>query len=117
MHANKIFLVIQGTADVNSKITQAEFAKTIDFLAVPFSGYLKTRKYGTAPPSEPAMNEQSDGLKPLDLSDEDKEALEAVHLHWNRNMYMIESFTTDIIDGRIPRLEVGNLTLVPVTVE
>ena len=100
---------------MNSKITQAEFSKTIDFLAVPFSGYLKKPQNGTAPPNEPAADVPSDGLKPLDLSDEDKEALEAVHTHWNRNMYMIESFTTDIIDGRIPRLEVGNLSLVPVT--
>lgn len=49
------------------------------------------------------------------MSTEDVEVLKALRAHHGKDTTGgIANFSTDVIDGRVPRLERGNLTLVPV---
>ncbi|RAQ52676.1 radH flavin-dependent halogenase [Aspergillus flavus] len=81
--------IIQGTSDVSTKLTQAEFSHTLNFVLKAFD-----RKIGG------------------DLTSEEEEKIyEDIRKTQSQNMSNIESFTTDIIDGRLPRLLRGKLGL------
>ncbi|KAL4954430.1 FAD/NAD(P)-binding domain-containing protein [Aspergillus filifer] len=99
--------VIQGEADTATSITQAEFTRTIEFLAKAL---------------DPSL---------LDLIEEDPELLEkllhggqegedegemailtAMRMSQGAEIFSLGNFTTDVVDGRVPRLERGALTLV-----
>jgi hypothetical protein len=48
------------------------------------------------------------------LSPEDKEVLQALRVHHSQNTLNLQSFTTDVVNGLVPKLERGSLTLVAV---
>ena len=82
-------LVIQGTADVSTKLTQAEFSNALDFVVEAFD------RKGEA-----------------DLKNEkDQKIFEEIRRTQSQNMDNIQSFTMDVIDGRLPRLMRGKLGL------
>ena len=113
--SSNFYSVIQGTADATNKLTQAEFSKTIDFLTKALApdkrnpgrsivGY--SASDGTEAANARLMDEE--------ISSEDQEALQAIRIHHSQNILNLESFTTDVINGLVPRLEKGNLTLVSI---
>jgi hypothetical protein len=51
--------------------------------------------------------------KDKELSADDPEILTAIRWNHGRNLNP-ETFTTDVINGHVARLETGNLTLIPV---
>ncbi|KAL4886636.1 FAD/NAD(P)-binding domain-containing protein [Aspergillus karnatakaensis] len=100
--------VIQGEVDTSkSGITQAEFSTTINFLA------------NVLDPSREDLL-RGNGEKEEDISAairrEDAEAkmevLKAVRSGQEKEWYSMGNFTTDVVDGRVPRVERGGLTLV-----
>jgi hypothetical protein len=95
------FVVIQGTADATSKLTQAEFSKTIDYLSSAFGPVLNPD--GGETPTDPAN----------DVSEEDAKVLQDLRAYHSKDGVGMENFTTDVIDGLVPRLEKGRLTLMP----
>lgn len=86
-------LVIQGTADVSTKLTQSEFSKALDFVVKAFDRKGEADK----------------------TSEEELKIQEEIRTTQSQNMDNIESFTMDVIDGRLPRLLRGNLGLNSVT--
>ncbi|KAE8148643.1 hypothetical protein BDV25DRAFT_131063 [Aspergillus avenaceus] len=81
--------IIQGAADVSTKLTQAEFSHAFNFVVKAFD-----RKGET------------------DLTSEaDRKTISEIRRTQTQNMDNIESFTMDVIDGRLPRLVKGNLGL------
>jgi flavine halogenase len=89
-----LLLVIQGTADVSSKLTQSEFSKALDFVVKAF-----------------------DRKGEVDLTNEEEQKVfNEIRTTQSQNMDNIQSFTMDVIDGRLPRLERGNLGLNSVAV-
>ncbi len=99
--------MIQGTVDSSDKLSQAEFSKTIDFLIKAFDPSFtndSTKTNVGEGVKDPAREGQ--------LSAEDLDALRAIRTHHRSVVLNIDSFTTDIVDGRLPRLERGHLTLV-----
>ncbi|KAK5656804.1 hypothetical protein OQA88_4352 [Cercophora sp. LCS_1] len=100
--------VIQGTVDVSGKevsgkLTQAEFSKTIDFLAKAFDPKI----------IDGSATDGAEG-EARKLTEEDLEALRTIRTHHGAAVLNIDNFTTDVVDGRVPRLERGQLTLVQV---
>ena len=94
-HVNlPLSLVIQGTADVSTKLTQAEFSNALDFVVEAFD-----RK------GEADLKNQKD-----------QKIFEEIRKTQSQNMDNIQSFTMDIIDGRLPRLVRGKLGLDSVAV-
>lgn len=86
--------VIQGTADVSNKLTQAEFSSALGFVVKAFD------RKGEA-----------------DLTNEqEQKVLEEIRRTQSQNMDNIQSFTMDVIDGRLPRLVKGRLGLDTVAV-
>lgn len=96
--------VIQGTVDTSEKLTQAEFSKTLDFFIKAFDPAVIDASV------EGVVGEGVAG----GLSKEDLDALSAIRTHHGSSVLNIDSFTTDVVDGRVPRLERGRLTLVQV---
>ena len=97
--------MIQGTADATNKFTQQEFSQTINFLTQAF-----------LPPEYADATEAANAKARYDsLAPEEKEGLKALRTHHIQNVLGLEKFTTDVVDGRVPRLETGKLTLVLVT--
>jgi len=99
--------VIQGTVDSSDKLSQTEITKTIDFLIKAFDPKFTigaTKADGGEGVEDPARENL--------LSAEDLNALSAIRTHHSSVVLNIDSFTTDIVDGRLPRLERGHLTLV-----
>lgn len=94
--SNRI-IVIQGTADATDKLTQAEFSKTIDYLTQAFIG---------------PESERQKGAKSAPLSPQDREILDDIRKRHVHNICNVDSFTTDVIDNRVPRLQRGSLGLV-----
>lgn len=107
--------IIQGTADATNKLTQAEFSKTIDFLTKAFSPAFRNNLDNTGDGPAP---DGAEAAKPPPMDDgispEDREVLQALRTHHGQNTLNLDSFTTDVIDGRVPKLEKGELTLVSV---
>jgi hypothetical protein len=54
------------------------------------------------------------GAKAVGLTEDDLEALSALRSHHGSNVLNIDSFTTDVVDGRVPHLKRGGLTLLKV---
>lgn len=99
----------QGTVDSSDKLSQAEFSKTIDLLIKAFDPSLtndSTKTNFGEGVIEPAREGQ--------LSAEDLDALRAIRTYHSSVVLNIDSFNTDIVDGRLPKLERGHLTLVQV---
>ncbi|KAK3324861.1 hypothetical protein B0H66DRAFT_470293 [Apodospora peruviana] len=104
--------IIQGTADAGtSKLTQAEFSKTIDFLTKAFNPAINTQ-FKDANQEIVGEEPQPQAAAAQGLSPEDLEALQSIRIHHGKHTMGMDSFTTDVIDGLIPRLETGRLTLV-----
>lgn len=99
--------MIQGTVDSSSKLSQAELSKTLDFICKAFDPQYTTNDNPNAAEAlkEPAKEGQ--------LSAEDLDALKAIRTHHSSTVLNgLNSFTTDVVEGRLPRLERGRLTLV-----
>ncbi|KAH8879034.1 radH flavin-dependent halogenase [Thozetella sp. PMI_491] len=103
--------IIQGTADATSKFTQAEFSGTIDFVSKALTQEVQESEHVTQDPKKETMEM---GGKINGSSEEEQNAFRALRETHGQNILNINSFTTDIIDGRVPRLETGALTLVNV---
>ena len=99
--------VIQGTIDSSDKFSQTKFSKTIDFLI---------KAFGPSFTNDSTKKKVGEGVKDLDregrLSVEDLDAPREIHTHHSSVVLKIDSFTTDTVDGRLPRLKRCNLTLV-----
>ncbi|CEL03677.1 hypothetical protein ASPCAL04824 [Aspergillus calidoustus] len=103
--------VIQGTVDeTGGKITQAEFAKTIEFVMKAFDPNIFRDGVKNAPGQS---TDERDKAPAMELTGEDMEALRAIRMSHGLTTGYLEAFTTDVIQGRLPRLERGALTLVP----
>lgn len=100
-------IVIQGTVDSSDKLSQADFSKTLDFLIKAFDPTFTNDKTNTNV-SEAVKDSAREGK----LSAADLDALRAIRTHHSSVVLNIDSFTTDIVDGLLPRLERGHLTLV-----
>lgn len=120
--------IIQGTADSTSKVTQAELDKTLEFMTKAFEPTFhpkmeKMEKTETAPEANPNgdTNGSPNGETPLgskldkELTDTDRAAMSGFLKTQSTHTINMASFTTDVIDGRIPKLERGHLTLTSVT--
>jgi hypothetical protein len=88
-----------GTSD---KLTQAEFPETLKFLIKAF--HLKIVDAG----KDGALG----GAKSGGLTEDDLEALSALRSQHGSAVLNIDSFTTDLVEGCVPKLERGSLTLV-----
>ncbi|RDW81828.1 aromatic-ring hydroxylase-like protein [Coleophoma cylindrospora] len=86
--------IIQGTADVSTKLTQAEFSSALNFVVKAFD-----------------RKGQSDLT-----SEQERKAFDEIRKTQSQNMDNIQSFTMDVIDGRLPRLSTGKLGLNSVAV-
>ncbi|KAH8195389.1 hypothetical protein TruAng_010446 [Truncatella angustata] len=96
--------VIQGTSDSTDKFTQADLTKTVSFLTAALTPVMR-------PDGPDASQKPLLGKNEL-VGAEDEEALKALVMHHQSDTaHGLDKFTTDVIDGRIPRLERGNLTL------
>jgi hypothetical protein len=113
--------VIQGSADSGGKVTQAELGKTFNFLSKAWGdSFHHQRETPDDPQKLVAERKQTNGTvgktygSQLDkeLSDGDREAMACLLKEQRAYGNSINTFTTDIIDGRLPRLERGKLTLV-----
>ncbi|KAM0810163.1 putative Tryptophan 2-halogenase [Seiridium cardinale] len=103
--------IIQGTADATSKLTQIEFSKTIDFVIKAFNPAQQTHFVDA---NQEVVGETASQPLTTDIPPEQLETLQQIRIHHGKHTLSMESFTTDIIDGFVPRLETGKLTLVPV---
>ncbi|RDW78596.1 uncharacterized protein DSM5745_05448 [Aspergillus mulundensis] len=107
--------IIQGSVETPGGITKTEFSRTIDF-------FLKTldeqfeRNEEISDDDEPLgwgdpinkSRERSGGVE----DESDTEILKALRKSYGNNLLSIGGFTTDVVEGRVPRLERGRLTLV-----
>ncbi|TEY29808.1 hypothetical protein BOTCAL_0918g00010 [Botryotinia calthae] len=87
---------IQGAADATNKITQAEFAKTVAFLSRSVE-----QKFSAARDDEVFLDEA---------------ILNQFRQNQIQSAKTMNDFTTDIIDGRAPRLVKGSLGLIDLNV-
>ncbi|KAL4876136.1 FAD/NAD(P)-binding domain-containing protein [Aspergillus karnatakaensis] len=102
--------VIQGTVEISNNITQAEFSKTIDFLAKALDPSILSMLEDAHDPAE------LEKLMKASHGDEDEaemEVLTAIRMGQGAEIFGIGNFTTDVVHGMVPRLERGSLTLVP----
>ena len=104
---NFCFLVIQGQADATKSFSQAELDKTVQFLATAFQPISNPDSSEHINPEDPTTMVQ----RP-DLAAENAAAMKALALKQVSESAGVSAFTTDVIEGRLPRLERGNLTLV-----
>ena len=99
--------VIQGHADATKTFSQDELDKTIGFLTTALQ-----------PVFNPGPEEEIDQADPnavrqtSELGTEDVGAMKALTSHHIEDTSGVGRFTADVIDGRLPKLERGNLTLV-----
>ena len=121
-------VVIQGTADVNTKLTQSEVSKTVEFCLNAFSDKVPDdqvsvmRKVGLIADTSKTTTETANGhgtcreevtLKTLTPD----ELLLLKNIRARQMLRMedrlhIDNFAKDSIDGFVPYLERGNLGLV-----
>ncbi|KAL9047357.1 MAG: hypothetical protein Q9214_000041 [Letrouitia sp. 1 TL-2023] len=90
--------IIQGTSDTTNKLTQAEFSKSFHFCVKAFD------RYKNKADSQSPINEEEEKMFAEFRSTQAKT--------WNS----LQGFTTDVIDGRVPRLERGSLGLMSAVV-
>ncbi|KAJ0423113.1 FAD/NAD(P)-binding domain-containing protein [Aspergillus carlsbadensis] len=103
--------VIQGEADSTGKITQVEFAKTIEFVMKAFDPNIFREGVQAVPgQTEDEMNKAK--MPAVELTAEDMAALRAIRMSHGQTTGSLEAFTTDVIHGRLPLLQRGALTLV-----
>ena len=99
--------MIQGTVDSSDKLSRAELSNTIDFLI---------KAFDLSFTNDSTKTDVGEGVKDParegHLSAEDLDALHAMRMHHGSVVLNIDSFTTDIVNGRLPRFERGHLTLV-----
>src|SRR5271169_1620392 len=110
------FQVIQGTADVNGKLTQAEVSKTLDFCLNAFQD--------VAPEVREAVLQKVDGIDPntkengkfkASLTEEEQcvlKSIRAKQMLRTEDILHIDNFSADAIDGFAPKLKRGSLGLV-----
>ncbi|KAK6078946.1 hypothetical protein SCUP234_05872 [Seiridium cupressi] len=84
--------VTGGSQNDTGKITQEEFSHTYEFLIKAFKVHF----------------DHTDGLTKKDV-----DALQAFRSHQGSHIMNINSFTSEVIDGLVPSLKKGGLTLVP----
>ena len=117
-----LYKVIQGTAEVNGKLTQAEISQTLDFCLNAFqesapetraSVLQKVEGAGAAPD---ATTTTTDKVKlEANLTKEEEGVLKSIRARQmlrTEDILHIENFSADTIDGFAPHLERGRLGLV-----
>ena len=107
MITNFCLSVIQGQADATKSFSQAELDKTVQFLTTALQPTFNPGSSEYVNPEDPSALVQ----RP-DLATEDVEAMKALTAHHIEDCAGVSGFTADVIEGRLPRLERGNLTLV-----
>lgn len=122
-----IIAVIQGTSDINGKLTQAEISKTVDFCFNAFRPVDEAEKKAVLKKLENMSLEQNDPASDASKPKQTVEMLEATLtedetriLNTIRSRQMlrsedtinIENLAADVIDGRRINLERGSLGLV-----
>lgn len=107
--------VIQGTADVDSKLSQVELTKTLEFCSNAFEP--------VKPEDRSSMLEKL-GKNPgtayqVDLSPQQRTVVDHIRARQmmrTEDTMNINSFGTDAISGFVPNLKQGDLGLIPVAV-
>ncbi|TVY84588.1 Flavine halogenase aclH [Lachnellula suecica] len=99
--------VIQGTADATKAFTQEELSKTIHFLSTALQP-----AFNPGPEGSISNVEDKRAYENSSVSAEDIEAMQALTSHHIEDTSGVGRFTADVIDGFMPRMERGNLTLV-----
>ncbi|TAQ85368.1 hypothetical protein B7494_g6309 [Chlorociboria aeruginascens] len=118
--------IIQGTADVSTKLSQAELSKTLDFCTNAFEPTLPEEraavmeKLGTSGTTkvetDEKVKEKSEAFQANLTAEEERvmKHIRARQMMRTEDTLNIASFSTDIIDGYASRLERGNLGLVKI---
>ncbi|KAL8749484.1 MAG: hypothetical protein Q9199_007654 [Rusavskia elegans] len=119
--------IIQGTSDINGKLTQAEISKTVDFCFNAFRPVDEAEKKAVLKKLENVSLEQndpaSDGSKPKQtvemleatLTEDETRILNTIRgrqMLRSEDTINIENLAADVIDGRRINLERGSLGLV-----
>ncbi|QRD93406.1 hypothetical protein F9C07_7863 [Aspergillus flavus] len=110
--------IIQGTADVDKNLTQAEIAQTIEFCVQAFQT-ASTDEQDAVMTKVAAINSQNGtegALKELhaSLSADERRTLTTIQARQiirSEDQMNIDNFTIDVIDGMVPRLERSSLGL------
>ncbi|KAH8771592.1 hypothetical protein F5882DRAFT_452398 [Hyaloscypha sp. PMI_1271] len=98
--------VIQGTADVTKKFTQNDLDRTVRFLSTALQPVLNPTEENDPSPDNPS-HMMKGGVKPEDLK-----IIRNLMMQYLNDTTGTGGATADVIDGLVPRLERGNLTLV-----
>ncbi|KJK66575.1 Tryptophan halogenase [Aspergillus parasiticus SU-1] len=110
--------IIQGTADVDKNLTQAEIAQTIEFCVQAFQT-ASTDEQDAVMTKVAAINSQNGtegALRELhaSLSADERRTLTTIQARQiirSEDQMNIDNFTIDVIDGMVPRLERRSLGL------
>lgn len=98
--------MIQGTADATKKFTQADLDKTVGFLSTALQPVLNPRDDVDPTAKNPAAQMKGD------INMEDLKIIRALMTQYLDDTTGTGGITADVIDGLVPRLERGNLTLI-----
>lgn len=108
--------VIQGTADVSGKLTQAEVSKTLDFCLHAFQETAPEQREAVLQKVEDMERKTKEkGKFDANLSDEEHRVLKSIRARQmlrTEDILRIDNFSADTIDGFAPHLQRGSLGLV-----
>lgn len=123
-----IVTVIQGTSDINGKLSQEEVCKTVDFCFQAFKPVDEAEKrkvlqkletvsveQDTTTGSEPAPQKQTAKMLEANLNEDETRILNGIRARQMlkaEDTMNIQHVAADVIDGRRINLERGNLGLV-----
>ena len=108
-----MLLVIQGTADVDAKLTQDEVTKTMDFCLNAFQETSPQEGEAVLKKLEEIERKQEKGAK-FELTDQEQAALKTVRARQmlrKDDILHIDNFTADPLDGFVPVVQRGSLGL------
>ncbi|KAL4909260.1 hypothetical protein BDW74DRAFT_146269 [Aspergillus multicolor] len=107
--------VIQGTVETPGGITKIEFSKTLDFFLEAFREQFESNEDVVVDDEPLGWGEPTKKPRRMSKLVEDEsntEVLNALRKRHGDNFLSAGGFTTEVVEGRVPRLERGRLTLV-----
>jgi len=110
-----MLLVIQGTADVSSKLTQAEISKTVDFCLNAFADIAPEERESVLQKLESIdAKTKEKGEFEANFTEEEERVLKTIRARQmlRKDGLNIDTFSADIIGGFVPNLKRGSLGLV-----